>query len=136
MKTLMWSILLVSLVFSGLLTTPSAQAVIAVSIDIKPGSCPNSINLRSRGVVSVAVLTTETFDATTVDRDTVLFAGAAPLTWALEDIDGEGDIDLVFKFKVQELDLTASSTDAALTGETFSGNPLEGTDSVRIVPTS
>jgi hypothetical protein len=36
-------------------------------IDIKPGGDPNSVNPGSRGVVSVAILTTEDFDATTVD---------------------------------------------------------------------
>lgn len=37
--------------------------IISVTVDIKPGSTPNSINLKSRGVVPVAVLTTGDFDA-------------------------------------------------------------------------
>jgi hypothetical protein len=36
--------------------------VIVVAIDIKPGSWPNSINLRSRGVIPVAILTTDSFE--------------------------------------------------------------------------
>jgi hypothetical protein len=40
---------------------------VAVPIDIKPGSFPNSINPQSKGVIPVAILTTDTFDATTVD---------------------------------------------------------------------
>ncbi|MBN2396462.1 MAG: hypothetical protein JXC36_08400, partial [Candidatus Atribacteria bacterium] len=68
---------------------------IDVSIDIKPGSYPNSINLKSKGVVPVAVLTTETFDSSTIDPTTVEFAGAAPVKWHLEDIDKDGDIDML-----------------------------------------
>jgi hypothetical protein len=103
-------------------------------IDIKPGSDPNSINLGSKGVVPVAVLTTEGFDASSVDPATVLFAGAAPLRWAMEDVDYDGDLDLIFHFKTQELGLDMSSTEATLTGQTFDGIPIEGTDTVNIVP--
>ena len=48
-----------------------------IAIDIKPGSFPNSINLGSNGVVPVAILSTDTFDASTVDPFTVTLAGAA-----------------------------------------------------------
>ena len=33
-----------------------------VGIDIKPGSFPNSINLKGKGVIPVAILSTTTFD--------------------------------------------------------------------------
>ena len=39
-----------------------------VAIDIKPGSYPNSINLKSNGKVPVAILSSPTFDATTRAR--------------------------------------------------------------------
>jgi len=107
-----------------------------VPIDIKPGSYPNSINLRSKGVVPVAVLTTEEFDAGTVDPASVVFAGAAPLRSALEDVDGDGDVDMIFHFKTQELGLEATSTEATLTGSTYDGQNIQGTDAVRIVPGS
>jgi hypothetical protein len=105
-----------------------------IQIDIKPGSDPNSINLGSKGKVPAAILTTEAFDATTVDPVTVLFAGAAPLRWTTEDVDGDGDLDLLFHFATQELALTVESTEATLTGQTFGGQPIEGVDSVNIVP--
>ena len=110
------------------------RIVMHITIDIKPGSDPNSINLKSRGVTPVAVLTTEDFDASTVDPVTLQFAGASPLRWALEDVDADGDLDLILHFKTQELALTKDSTDATLTGETFDWVLIEGTDSVRIVP--
>ena len=103
-------------------------------IDIKPGSCPNSINLKSKGKVPVAILTTSGFDATDVDPSTVEFAGAAPVKWSKKDVDKDGDKDLVFHFKTQELDLVKGDTEATLTGMTTGGTPISGTDSVRIVP--
>jgi hypothetical protein len=109
--------------------------VVAVSeADIKPGGYPNSINLSSRGVVPVAILTTDDFDATTVDPVTVKFADALPLRWAWEDVDYDGDLDLVFHFKTQELNLDEYSTEATLSGQTFGGMPFEGTDTVNTVP--
>jgi len=47
-----------------------------VLIDIKPGSYPNSINLGSHGVIPVAILSSDYFDASTVDPTSVTLAGA------------------------------------------------------------
>jgi len=114
-----------------------------VEIDIKPGSDNNSINLKSKGVVPVAVLTTVGFDASTVDPGSVEFAGAEPVRWRLCDVDDDGDMDVLFHFKTQELNLEEDSTEATLTGTaneveilTGTANEVEisGTDTVRIVP--
>ncbi len=107
-----------------------------VEIDIKPGSDDNSINLKSRGVVPVAVLTTEVFDTSTIDPATVRFTGneIKPVRWTLCDVDGDGDIDMLFHFKTHELNLDENSPEATLTGTTFGGVGIGGTDTVRIVP--
>jgi hypothetical protein len=105
-----------------------------VSVDIKPGSYPNSINLGSKGVVPVAVLTTSEFDANTVDPSSIVFAGARPVRWVMQDVDYDGDMDMLFSFKTQELNLIAGSTEATLTGATLIGWPIQGTDTVNIVP--
>jgi hypothetical protein len=105
-----------------------------VGIDIKPGSYPNSINLKSNGVVPVAVLTAGGFDAATVDPTTVEFTGVSPLRWTLCDVDDDGDEDMVFHFKTQELKLDENSTEAELTGQTYDEVHISGTDEVRIVP--
>jgi len=52
-------------------------------------------------------------------------------------VDGDGDEDILFHFKTQELfekDLNEDSTEATLTGETNSGDVIAGTDKVWIVP--
>jgi len=104
-----------------------------VQIDIKPGSGSNIIKLSSPGAVSVAVLTTEDFDASTIDPVTVLFAGASPLSWNMKDVDRDGDLDLLFQFKISELvELNEYSSEAMLTGMTFDDISILGEDAVRI----
>ncbi|MDD1711474.1 MAG: hypothetical protein LUQ37_11295 [Methanoregulaceae archaeon] len=51
---------------------------------------------------------------------------------------GDGDLDLLLHFSIQDLAtvLTSSSTEVTLEGETFDGVPVEGTDSVRIIKKS
>jgi hypothetical protein len=115
-------------------TVTTEMTAIMVTIDIKPGSDPNSINLGNRGLIPVAVLTTDDFDATTVDPGTILFAAAAPVQWANEDVDLDGDVDLILHFRTQHLDLEESSTEATLTGQTYDGQTIRGTDAVNVVP--
>jgi hypothetical protein len=118
-----------------------ACEVIEVVIDIKPGSDPNSVNLGSHGVIPVAILTTQDFDATTVDPDTVELAGATVAirgngsrTLAFEeDVDGDGDLDLVLQVETENLNLQAGATEAVLTGETYDGEAVRGSDLVNIV---
>lgn len=106
-----------------------------VVIDIKPGSDTNPINLKSKGVVPVAILTTDVFNAAEeVNPATVEFAGAAPLRWTLEDVDGDGDKDMLFHFRTELLNLDQNSTEATLKGKTTEGVTFEATDEVQIVP--
>lgn len=106
---------------------------VAVSVDIKPGSDPNSINPRSQGVIPVAILTTPAFNASTVDPSTVKFGpnGAAPVQTALEDVDGDGDLDLILHFSTQATGIACGDTQAVLTGNTTGGQAIEGSDAVK-----
>jgi hypothetical protein len=115
---------------------PLQQAVEEVEIDIKPGSFPNSINTKSKGVIPVAILTTDHFEADTVNPDTVRFgpAEAEPVHWALEDVDGDGDIDMVLHFRTRDTGIGHGDVEAELIGETWDGIPIRGLDSVRTVP--
>ncbi|MCX5885360.1 MAG: DUF1566 domain-containing protein [Proteobacteria bacterium] len=111
------------------------ETILNVDIDIKPGGFPNSINLKSKGNVPVAILSSPTFDASTVDRGTVEFAGAPALSiggWP-EDVNSDGLMDLVLHFSTQSLNLTSGDTEACLTGKTLSGQEFKGCDSVNIV---
>jgi hypothetical protein len=44
----------------------------------------------------------------------------------------DGDIDLVVHFKTQEVGLVAGDIEATLTGDTLGGEPIEGTDAVKM----
>jgi hypothetical protein len=126
------------LIHNALFGEPFTQVPpITVAIDIKPGGFPNSINPKSKGVIPVAILTTNTFDATTVDSTTVLFGTtgteAAPVHSALEDVDGDGGTDLILHFNTQDTDIVCGHTSASLTGETFGGRMIEGADSIKTV---
>jgi len=84
-------------------------------------------------------LTSAYFDASTVDSDTVNFLDASPVKWAMEDVDGDGDIDMILHFKTQDLDFSLLVDEggpyeyAYLTGETTDGIPFEGKDTVRLI---
>ncbi|MHC4278252.1 MAG: hypothetical protein ACYSTI_13180 [Planctomycetota bacterium] len=114
----------------GKVGTRQICGAIPVTIDIKPGEVPNVINLNSNGSVPVAVFTTDDFDAATIDVGTVIFAGASVVNSGLEDVDGDGRMDMVFHFHTQDLQLDPSSTTATLTGKTLDGTDFVGEDSV------
>jgi hypothetical protein len=104
-----------------------------VAIDIKP----SSINPKSRGVTPVAILTSSTFNAATVDSSTVRFGKtgteASPVKVALEDVNGDGLIDMVLHFNTQQSGIVCGTTSASLKGKTLSGQAIKGSDSVNTV---
>ena len=112
-----------------------------VTIDIKPNSSPNTINLGSGGVVPVAILSSAAFDATSVNPLTVSLA-SAPVKLrgngtpqvVIQDVNGDGRQDLVVHIQTEALQLSANDTLAVLEAETFAGAAIVGTDLVRIVP--
>lgn len=132
---------------------------IEVEIDIKPGSEENPINLKDRGLVPVALLTTSTDAGESVDFDA---ADANPASLTLgnddgddtpvaarkngtlmaepEDVDEDGDLDLILHFRTQDLvengDLDEETEELFLNGETLDGTPLVGSDVVTIPPGS
>ncbi len=140
-----------------LLAAPvAANEVIHVVVDIKPGSDPNALNPGSKGVLPVAILSMPDFDAMQVDPETVRLGhglvddgvallqfvdGVAPLRWNCEDANEDGLMDMVFKFKTQEvaaLNLSSLEPGArawlSLTGHTLDDMPIIGEDMVVIPP--
>lgn len=106
-----------------------------VTIDIKPGTFQNPINPKSNGVFLVAILTTPTFDATTVDPSSLQFGPnlAIPVSVALEDVDRDGGLDMILRFRTQETGIRCGDTVASLTGQTSGGRAIEGSDSIETV---
>ena len=132
-----------------------------VVVDVKPGSNVNPVNLRSNGVLPVAVLGSADLDVTTIDPSTILLNGVAPLRWSIEDVCGpmpdppdpmdpmmddnddaempDGFDDLTLKFKTQEIAATLDDVARGdivsifFTGETFDGAVLTGEEYILIV---
>ncbi|CAF30057.1 prenyltransferase/squalene oxidase repeat-containing protein [Methanococcus maripaludis] len=116
----------------ALLTLEKATVIkeIPVGFDVKPGSCPNPINIKSKGVQPMAIAGSEEFDVYDIDPATLKigicvngefteFEGVAPLRWVYDDVtenyipeEGEpccirtkpdGITDLSMKYDTQEL---------------------------------
>jgi N-acetylneuraminic acid mutarotase len=115
-------------------TAPKAAPPIAVTVTIKGGdNAP--INRTAKGSLPVAVLSTSAFDATRIDRSTVVFAGAEALAIgeASSDLNGDGLPDAMFHFDIQALSLPDGTTQACMTGKTTDGKSFQGCDSIRLV---
>jgi hypothetical protein len=77
------------------------------------------------------------FDATTVAPTTVRFGAngteAAPAHFALEDVDGDGHLDMILHFRTQDTGIVCGTNSASLTGKTSNGQAIRGSDSVNTV---
>jgi hypothetical protein len=121
---------------------------IEVSIDVKPGSFPNSICLSDQGLLPVAILRSADFDVNNIDPQTVNLCGIyitlrgsqkkPKLAYSIEDVNGDGYMDFVAFFRVQDLVtagvLAPDTTSLRLDGCLYDGTKFFGTDSVNIVP--
>jgi hypothetical protein len=116
-----------------LMNDPVGQT--AVQIDIRPEDDENRINPRSNGTLRVAVLTSANFDATEIDPATVRFGRtgteAAPVHFALRDVNGDGNTDAVFRFRNRQTGIACGDTSASLTGRTLGGAQISGSDAIR-----
>jgi len=130
--------------------------VIEVPVDIKPGSCPNPLNPKSKGVLPVAIAGTADLDVTQIDPATIRLEGVAPLRWGYEDVatpyepytgksdpyqcttaGSDGWLDLSLKFDMQEVVAALGPVTngevrvLTLTGnlkDEFGGTPIYGED--------
>lgn len=108
-----------------------------VAIDIKPGNERNPINPHSKGKLPVAILTDGAFDALQVDPTSVRFGpdqgGIAHAQGHVEDVDGDGDADLLLHFRARDTGIACGDTEATLTGETYDGQQIAATDTIKTV---
>jgi ELWxxDGT repeat protein len=116
-----------------------------VTIDVRPGSTQNVVTIDSNGVLPVAVLTTTEFNPanfSAADLPRIRFgdaAGTARITseqFELEDVDGDGDTDLLLFFSISDLRSSGaiddSTTAVELRGFSADNTAFVGTDAVRI----
>jgi hypothetical protein len=75
--------------------------------------------------------------APNVDVTTLRFEGATPFhdpPSHLEDVDGDGDVDLVAHFATSETGIAFGQTEACLEGDTPDGLGFGGCDAIHTVP--
>ena len=130
------------------------EPAMPINLDIKPQSCPNPLNVNSKGVLPVAILGTEEFDVSTIVPTSVRLAGVEPIRDSLEDVAAplvdpnececstngpDGFTDLTLKFETQavlealgEVN-TGDIVTLRLTGVLNDETSIEGADCVVIV---
>ncbi len=135
-------------------TLAAGHGPITVFVDVKPGDGANPVNLAASGLLPVAVLGSATFDVSTVNVASVRFAGAPAVQSSLSDVNGDGRLDLMVHFRLQDTNLRAVYADllagadasingvldlgvtnhqtdiAVLTGQTMTGDDVVGSDSL------
>ena len=82
----------------------------------------------------MAVLGSADFDATQVDFSTVVSGPgeASPVhNGHVENVNGDFFDDMVFHFSVRDTGIVCCDRDATLTGESFGGDSITGTDAVK-----
>lgn len=133
-------------VISGVVASLSPFAVaerttIAVDIDIKPGSYPNSFNKNGNGLIPVAILGSDDLDVTQIDPTSLDLAGMSVKVknngtpqCSLDDVNADGHPDLVCQFADDSTTWSEGTTTAVLTGNLYDGTLIEGLDEIRIVP--
>jgi len=119
------------------------EAPVEVVVDLKPGGDMDRINCSSGGVLPVAILSTPEFDALEIDHETVVFGpGGAHEAHSNrhgvkrheKDVDHDGQVDLLFHFRIREADLDCTAEEVELRGQTFDGQQIRGAAPFRPAP--
>lgn len=128
--------LTVLLILATILSGPAQRGdtVIHVTIDVKPGDSPTTIEPNSQGMLPIAILATRDFDAKSVDPDSLLIGPtgteAGPFRTMQEDVNRDGRTDLMMLVRYQELKAKCDTTMIRVTGKTDKGARIEGSEAV------
>ncbi len=109
----------------------------STGIDIKPGSCKNPLNVKSKGVLPVAIIGSGSFSVSDIDPSSVRLADVEALRSSIEDAatsscstEGpDGYPDLSLKFDTQEIVAALGEvSDGDVITLTLTGTLYDGTE--------
>ena len=122
-------------------TLPKA-GLVKPTLDIMPGSATNPLVAGRPGVVPVALLTAPGFNATSIDFRTACFGSEkfpakrdcteAHMKAHREDVDRDGDVDLVLHFEVRQTGIALGDRRACLSAKLPTGASFEACDVVAV----
>jgi hypothetical protein len=125
-----------------------------MAFDLKPGSCPNPLNIADKGQLPAAILGSSVLDVHDIDASTLALNGVPVTMSRYEDVaapddgleacgcpeDGpDGTMDLTLKFPSEAVSLTlvpvtrGEERELTLTGAMLDGRPFSASDCVVIV---
>ncbi|MFO7966353.1 MAG: thrombospondin type 3 repeat-containing protein [Archaeoglobaceae archaeon] len=130
-----------------------------LNVDVKPGSCPNPLNLKKKGDIPVAITGNQNFNVTSINVSTIQLTrdgideGVVPIRYSYEDeatpypgelcgcnnLTSDEYTDLLLKFDAQEVIKTlelGDSTDAlelTISANLTDGTPVNGKDCMWIL---
>ena len=117
----------------GITSPASEPQILDVSIDIDPKKDANKINIKRTRIIKVAILAGAEFDAPArVNPWTTLLGNDEVDNYSVRDVDKDGDDDLLLTFTAKNVGFTCDTTELTLTGQTYDGVAIQGTDSVNI----
>lgn len=110
---------------------------IRVTIDVKPGDNPTTLEPKREGMVPIAILSSKEFDAAQIDPSTIR-AGATGTESSIfksmmEDVDNDKDVDMLLLFPVRQLALTCAAKSITVKGKTEKGQDFEGSEPVTML---
>ena len=121
----------------GVGASQPSSAPVRVTVDVKPGDTPTTLEPKRQGMVPIAILSTKDFDAAQIDIDTARAGAtgveATAFKHMLEDVDRDKDVDLLMLFRVADLGLTCQSKGVTVKAKTDKGQSIEGTETVTMV---
>ncbi len=132
------------------------ERALPVSVDVHPGSCPNPVNVKSKGVLPLAILGMAGFEVADIDPATVRLEGVPALRSSVSDVGtpytadligsrscntfgADGFVDLTLKFRMQNVVAALGAVGdrdeivLELTGYLRDGTPIVGHDIVWIL---